>query len=263
MAKPMNEAKWLAAAHPQPMLKFLHHRGKASDRQLMLFACACCRAVWDLIPYDWGRQAAEAVERFLEGEISPAAAAEVHGRLQQGFGRLNQMMMESNDPHFLNPAIFAVTWACLPLNPEEPEAERIDPRRRPLTAAEEAANAAAQAAGWPDPQRERDWSPEVAAGMERQLCLVLRDIFGNPFHPRPVVEPSVLLWQGGTVPLLAAAAYQERDLPGGTLDAARLAVLADALEDAGSADAHFLEHLRGPGPHVRGCHVVDAIIAKE
>jgi hypothetical protein len=253
----MNEAKWLAATETKPMLEFLHTSGKASDRQLRLFSCACFQAVWDLIPYDWGRQAAEAVERFLEKEISSAAAAEAHALLQEGFGRLN----ETRERH--NTAILAVSWACLPLDPHEPEAERIDRRRRPLIAAEEAANYAARAAGWPNPQQGWDWSPEVTAGMERQLCQVLRDIFGNPFHPQPVVEPSVLLWQDGTVPRLGEAAYKERNLPGGTLDARRLAVLADALEDAGATDTQLLEHLRGPGPHVRGCHAVDAILPKE
>jgi hypothetical protein len=59
------------------------------------------------------------------------------------------------------------------------------------------------------------------------------------------------------VPRLARAAYEERHLPPGRLDAARLAVLADALEEAGCADAGLLDHLRGLGPHVRGCWAVD------
>jgi hypothetical protein len=52
---------------------------------------------------------------------------------------------------------------------------------------------------------------------------------------------------------LAEGAYEQRDRPAGTLDPARVAVLADALEEAGCADADLLRHLRGPGPHVRGC----------
>jgi hypothetical protein len=40
-------------------------------------------------------------------------------------------------------------------------------------------------------------------------------------------------------------------------------VLADALEEAGCTDAELLQHLRGPGPHVRGCHLVDLLLAKE
>jgi hypothetical protein len=29
------------------------------------------------------------------------------------------------------------------------------------------------------------------------------------------------------------------------------------------ADGGLLEHLRGPGPHVRGCHVVDLLTGRE
>ena len=58
------------------------------------------------------------------------------------------------------------------------------------------------------------------------------------------------------MPALARRVYDERafhDLP----------ILADALEDAGCADAALLEHCRGPAPHVRGCWVVDLILGKE
>jgi hypothetical protein len=57
---------------------------------------------------------------------------------------------------------------------------------------------------------------------------------------------------------LAEAAYELRSLPGGELDPTRLSILADALEELGADDA-FLLHLRGPGPHVRGCFVVDLL----
>jgi hypothetical protein len=54
---------------------------------------------------------------------------------------------------------------------------------------------------------------------------------------------------------MAKAIYDDRqwsDMP----------VLADALEDAGCTDQAALDHCRGPGPHTRGCHVVDAILGK-
>jgi hypothetical protein len=41
-----------------------------------------------------------------------------------------------------------------------------------------------------------------------------------------------------------------------------LPVLADALEEAGCDDREFLAHLRGGGPHCRGCFVVDALLGK-
>jgi hypothetical protein len=61
---------------------------------------------------------------------------------------------------------------------------------------------------------------------------------------------------------LAQAAYDDRHLPAGTLDNGRLAILADALEEAGCTDADVLGHLRGPGPHVRGCWAVDLLLGK-
>jgi hypothetical protein len=90
---------------------------------------------------------------------------------------------------------------------------------------------------------------------------LLRDVFGNPFRGLPAVAPSVLRWQDGLVVRLARAAYDERVLPEGLLDSARLAVLADALEEAG-CDASLLGHLRSPGPHTRGCHVVDLVLGR-
>jgi hypothetical protein len=90
---------------------------------------------------------------------------------------------------------------------------------------------------------------------------MLRDLFGNPFRPAPVVDLAWLAWQVGTVRELAQAAYEERR-PEGTLESARLAVLSDALEDVGCTDAELLGHLRSPGPHVRGCWAVDLALGK-
>ena len=90
-------------------------------------------------------------------------------------------------------------------------------------------------------------------------CELIRDIFGNPFRPA-AVDPA---WLTSTVTALAAAAYEERALPSGELDRARLSVLADALEDAGCSDAELLGHLRSPGPHVRGCRALDLVLGKE
>jgi hypothetical protein len=39
-------------------------------------------------------------------------------------------------------------------------------------------------------------------------------------------------------------------------------VLADALEEAGCTDPALLRHLRPGGGHVRGCHVLDALLGK-
>jgi hypothetical protein len=59
------------------------------------------------------------------------------------------------------------------------------------------------------------------------------------------------------------AIYPWRQLPSGYLGSHRLAVLADALEEAGCIDADILNHCRQPGEHVRGCWVVDLLLGKE
>jgi hypothetical protein len=75
-------------------------------------------------------------------------------------------------------------------------------------------------------------------------------------------DPSWLAWNGGAVAKPAQAACNERSLPSGHLDPSRLAVLADALEEAGCSVTEVFDHLRGPGPHVRGCWVVDLLLGK-
>ena len=50
--------------------------------------------------------------------------------------------------------------------------------------------------------------------------------------------------------------YEDRDFAG-------MPILADALEDAGCTDADILGHCRCPGPHVRGCLVVDLLRGRQ
>jgi hypothetical protein len=63
----MTQQEWLACDAPDRMLLFL--TAAASDRKLRLFACACCRRLWDLLPEGPSRHAVEASERFADGEI--------------------------------------------------------------------------------------------------------------------------------------------------------------------------------------------------
>jgi hypothetical protein len=90
----------------------------------------------------------------------------------------------------------------------------------------------------------------------------LRDVFGNPFcRARPVAR-SVLQWNGGTIAGLTEAIYDSRDPALGTLDVARMAILGDALEEAGCKNIDMISHCRRPGSHIRGCVVVDAVLGK-
>jgi hypothetical protein len=91
-----------------------------------------------------------------------------------------------------------------------------------------------------------------AAGLQRsalsqsQACL-LRDLFGSPFRPI-APQPS---WQTPNAVTLASTIYDERRWE-------LLPLLADLLEEAG-CPVEVSEHCRGPGPHVRGCWVVDLV----
>jgi hypothetical protein len=87
---------------------------------------------------------------------------------------------------------------------------------------------------------------------------LLREVFGNPFQ-QVAFDPA---WRTADVQALADAAYEER-LSTFDLDPVRLSVLADALEDGGCRDEPLLAHLRGPGPHVRGCWALDLVLGKQ
>jgi hypothetical protein len=80
---------------------------------------------------------------------------------------------------------------------------------------------------------------------------LVRDIFGNPFRP-VTLSPR---WRIGTTVALAHQMYEARDF-------SAMATLADALQEAGCEVEKILGHCRGPGPHVRGCWVVDFVLAK-
>jgi hypothetical protein len=99
----------------------------------------------------------------------------------------------------------------------------------------------------------------VAADRDRQTT-ILRCVFGNPFHP-VAFSPE---WRTDTALALARTMYVARDF-------SAMPILADALQDAGcdSDDnplpprgGNLLDHCRGPGPHVRGCWVLDLVPGK-
>lgn len=81
--------------------------------------------------------------------------------------------------------------------------------------------------------------------------LFLQDIFGNPFHTVTLNTA----WLTPSVTAFAQAVYEVRAFD-------RLPVLADALEEVGCTDTAILDHLRGAGPHTRGCWPLDAILGK-
>jgi hypothetical protein len=224
----MTEAEWRDCCEPEKMLTFLHESGRASDRKLRLFACACLRRVWP---------SHGAAEREV------VRVAEHYADREAKVGSLLNAARRAGWPL----ALSGVTFLPRGL-PRESHAEHAV-----KTAAFCAAQAAELAgAGAYDRERAHDRERAAQAGL-------LRCVFGSPCRKRSS-DPA---WRTPDVVALARSAYKERATPEGTLDPQRLAVLADALEEAGCANPDILGHLRGPGPHVRGCFVTDLLLGRE
>src|SRR4051794_33865241 len=73
----MTEAEWLASEDPQPMLAFVRER--IGERKARLFACACCRRVWDRLSHERSRRAVEVAERFADGLATPQQRVRRYG----------------------------------------------------------------------------------------------------------------------------------------------------------------------------------------
>lgn len=225
----MTEAQWLPCTNPRLAVDFL--RGKVSSRQVRLLGCAWCRSVWPLLVDSRSRGAIEVAERFEGGH---ATAAELTS------ARLAAQKADTGPEYGAErEAAWAVTEVLWP-----------DPSLNNIASAITTAIALSQMASSPRSDNQ---------GFE--LMILWRDIFGNPFRP-VVIDPGWRAWNDATVVRLVEVIYAERHLPSGHLDAGRLAILADALEDAGCQDAGILDHCRSEQVHLRGCHVLDAILAK-
>lgn len=240
----MTREEWLRSEDPVGMLAYLIGRrgslglSPAGDRQLRLFAVACCRAL------GWRGEAIDAAERWAEtgAPCDPPEGVKLGGQ----------------------------TWCYYP----------------------DAADAA------------HEWAACISVLSSAERAALLREVAGDPFAP-PAWSDS---WAPRHAWDMAGAAYDER-LPDGTLDPLRLAILADALEEAGCAETSeqaipnvyvcercgitsyllpsdyrqcagchsdyvrkhrlrdlphpLLAHLRSPGPHVRGCWALDLVLGKE
>lgn len=226
----MTENEWdNETGHAQGMLYKLwkrnHQRTKAGKRKLRLFACACCRAAWPRLPDAQLGAAVEAAERFAEGIGTKE-------EMQAARDRVEWMRADGALPAKTTlQARVAVDMAVASTDAQAFSAAfTMSATQAPLGG---------------------------LRGGEAALCALVRCVFGNPFRPVAVASA----WRNPDVIALAQAAYDERLLPSGELDKTRLAILADALEEAG-ASGELSDHLRSRKPHVRGCWVIDHLLRK-
>src|SRR5262245_39932740 len=223
----MTEAEWLACDDPRPMIELLQRSGKASARKLRLFTCFCVRRFDEVVVGDDGVSLAiELAESFADGGTSPRELEKVRREVLDG---------------------------CEPCSSAEVRYQLADiATSNPLR---DVAPAATAFIFWLECNVDEE---EIEGEVHREHAAMiarLRELVGNPFRPATLDRARL----PPTVTSLAQAAYDERQLPSGELDPQRLAVLADALEEA-RADAALAAHLRSPGTHVRGCWALDAVL---
>ncbi|HJZ56454.1 MAG TPA: hypothetical protein VKE74_15925 [Gemmataceae bacterium] len=240
--RPMTEAGWLAGAEPGPMLEFLP--GKATDRKLRLFACACCRHTAAYADAEWRRMAAHgrdqaqitASQREAEQARRAAEVAERYADGLAGLAELHALFSAPGDDEI--EGIYAsgadAAWAA-----------RSSAYRARYCAEY------CSPASYPRRAGFRSSSPVDRDREQSAQSDLLRDIFGNPFRP-VTADPA---WLTSTVLTLAQGIYADRAFD-------RLPILADALQDAGCENPDILTHCRGAGPHVRGCWVVDLLLGR-
>jgi hypothetical protein len=282
----MTEQEWLVFTDPKPMLEFL--RGMMSNRKLLLFACACCDRIQHIINDARSRSALSTLRRAADGLADDGEVAmEVESSTQASGAaivavcipilgleecvRMSRQARSGYDPFDImarhEPAVnaaWAVEYAIRSIDPALKAWQfgwRLQSQTAMIDRISVSARFAAQVVALlavPDPGCQETALIEALRSEAAAQAILLRETI-NPFHRFTIKA----VWLTPTVLALAQAAYDNRILPAGRLDNARLATLADALEDAGCDNAEILNHCRGPGPHVRGCWVLDLILAKE
>jgi hypothetical protein len=255
----MTESDWITATNPQEMLEFLRNSGKASERKLRLFAVACCRRIWHLIPVREAKACLDVAERYAEGL---AGAGEMGAAIRSSMQAcLDRTRLQSEAGRTWGPVEAAAINAVGRVHRTEGGGRGGTLRATAAAlAAAEILNGRGGGDIGPGLAERRESLQRAEHANQADL---LRDIVGNPFGPASPIAEGVLGWSDGLVVKLAEAAYQHRSLPSGHLDPDRLAVLADALTDAGCNDDRLLGHLRSEGPHVRGCVGLDAVLGRD
>ncbi len=251
--KAMTEAEWLSGTKCDRMVQHLQQHVRISRtpggaRRLRLLAVAACRQVWPLLTDPHSRAAVEVAERYADGKASKkelrqaAADAEI---VEHEFQTQWAKEARSHRQQEQERAAYQA-WVPARMSKHATATRCLILSVRSVLSSIGSLHAASFA---DDPKA-------IAAAQQRgntTACELLRDIVGNPFRATPAINDSWLIWQGGIIPRMARAIYEERAFE-------RMPILADALQEAGSTDGTILGHCR-EGVHVRGCWLLDALRA--
>jgi hypothetical protein len=242
----MTEAEWLRCRNPFTLLAWV--RQLADGRRWRLFNVACCRRVESLLNQPADMDCLRNMEHFADRTTpNPTPAVEA----------LARVAYRTSLTAFPGRTAPPGTWWLV--------SDYLDGvgRVRAVRAVAACARMTAEtcweslvAYRYTQRWRNRDEERKREAREERfhervARATLLRDIFGNPFR-RVSIDPS---WLTSTALALARGMYESRDF-------GAMPILADALQDAGCDNDDILDHCRGPGPHARGCWVVDLVLGK-
>jgi hypothetical protein len=217
----MTQAEWLRGKSPGKLLNFL--RQAATERKLLLAACACCRRNWGHLTDERSRYAIELVKRYADGLA--------------GTDELRSALQPARD-------------VCLETT--EKRAGSIGQRRAQVRVFRSAVHLLEAALA---PRKELieqamfvTWeglSRTQQQGLRAFECATLRHILGNPFDKAR---------KSSEWPATGVALAQSMYLG----DACHFA-LHDALHEAGHDT--LAEHFREPY-HPKGCWALDLILGK-
>lgn len=239
----MTDPQWLKSK--MPILTYETEKGWPSSRKQRLFAVACCRRLLPLLLEGHWRDCVSIAERYADRRAKRDELAVICPRTQREISYFSK-----NYAHVVKEtAEIAMSWLC-------------ETRKRNYAGqlASYAISAVAYSALPPDApnvppvgshQHSLCWAGAAKTEREAQIGL-LDELCGNLFRP-PAFSRS---WRTGTAVSLARQMYESQDF-------SAMPILADALQEAGCADEQLLTHCRGPGPHVRGCWVLDLVLGKE
>ncbi|HEY1187738.1 MAG TPA: hypothetical protein VGE74_08780 [Gemmata sp.] len=291
----MNESLWRDCAEPTPMLEF--SQSLAGDRKLRLFACACCRRIWDLMTTPSSRTAVEIAERFADGLVSEHERyAAFAAAIREANGWANCCgCIDATYSGGVNAAAFAVATAESVENTGDAaviaEINFPDFMRAPalIAAIDASMGASASVGAWVQANHDGNigdeyphaWEQTVlAAGAVRTAALGIPNVTDatDEYELQQRAQAVECEAQCELLRDIFGNPFRATDflsqwradtavaLARGTYesrDFGAMPILADALQDAGCDSADILDHCRGHGSHVRGCWVVDLVLGKE
>jgi hypothetical protein len=248
----MTEQEWLGNPNLWAMLYYVNDLD--NERRLRLFAYACCSRIRHLLSDNRLLEALHAVEQRAEGKYGDIELEQVRSEANKAVDAIEAGLYGPDGVLHANDISSSACAVLCASNSSFAPTKQYPHYSSPIGSVVFYVQSALVAPVW-NATQDRKKTDEASEAEAQLQVAILRDIFGNPFCPVSL-DPTCLSWHDGLLVSMAQHMYDSRDFTD-------MPVMADALEEAGCSDQEILSHCRQPGPHVRGCWVVDLILGKE